>query len=135
MVTKKRKAAKPRTRRVYRAAARKTYRRKKSGITDIPAAAATVALVAANYNGIKTAWNYAKSSSSAGLTKGLYNLAMTNGAGAKAARSALIGKQALIRDAVAVAGGYVAGEVAKKYAPGVIKRPMGKIAKKIPKVF
>lgn len=133
MVTKKRKAAKTRT--VYRSAPKKIYRRKKSGMADIPAAAATVALVAANYNGIKTAWNYAKTSSSAGLTKGLYNLAMTNGAGAKAARSALIGKQALIRDAVAVAGGYVAGEVAKKYAPGVIKRPMGKLAKKIPKVF
>ena len=133
MVTKKRKAAKTRT--VYRSAPKKIYRRKKSGMADIPAAAATVALVAANYNGIKTAWNYAKTSSSAGLTKGLYNLAMTNGSGAKAARSALIGKQALIRDAVAVAGGYVAGEVAKKYAPGVIKRPMGKIAKKIPKVF
>lgn len=133
MVTKKSKVAKTRT--VYRSAPKKIYRRKKSGMADIPAAAATVALAAVNYNGVKKAVNYVQSSSSAGLTGGVRNLIMGSGSGAKAARSALIGKDALIRDAVAVAGGYVAGEVAKKYAPGVIKRPMGKIAKKIPKVF
>ena len=131
MVTKKSKAAKTRT--VYRSAPKKIYRRKKSGITDIPAAAATVALAAVNATAIKNAVDYIGTASS--VTKGIQNYTMGQGAGAKKLRAQLIGKDALIRDAVAVAGGYVAGEIVKKYAPGVIKRPMGKIAKKIPKVF
>ena len=134
MVTKKRKASRPKTRTVYRTAPRKAYR-KKSGVTMIPSAAATVALAAVNYNGVKKAVNYVQSSSSAGLTGGVRNLVMGSGSGAKAARSALIGKDALIKDAVAVAGGYLAGELVKKYAPSVIKSPMGKLAKKIPKVI
>ena len=134
MVTKKRKASRPKTRTVYRTAPRKAYR-KKSGVTMIPSAAATVALAAVNYDGVKKAYNYVTTSSQKGIVGGVRNLAMGSGSGAKAARSALIGKDALIKDAVAVAGGYLAGELVKKYAPSVIKSPMGKLAKKIPKVI
>lgn len=105
----------------------------------IPAAAATVALVAVN----------------AGKAKQLYRAINNNGKQATLpamiarTKEGLLGKNnwvngnmkafisadALVMDAVAVAGGYVGGEIIKKYAPGVIKRPLGKIAKKIPKVF
>ena len=129
MVTKKRTARKARSRTVYRTAAKKTYRRKKSGITDIPAAAATVALVAVNANAIKDYANYLKT----------YGSVITHkdpiGDFAARMQKTFVNKQQIIKDAAAIAGGYVGGEVVKKYAPSVLKSPLGKIAKKIPKVF
>lgn len=134
MVNRKKAPVKARTRTVYRYKKRASPRRK-SGIPMIPSAMASAALVAANYNGIANAWKYVNSSSSAGLLAGARNLAMGTGSGAKAARAGLIGKDALVKDAIAIGGGYLAGEIVKKYAPGVIKRPAGKLAKKIPKVI
>lgn len=129
MVTKRKTARKARSRTVYRTAAKKTYRRKKSGITDIPAAAATVALVAVNANAIKDYANYLKT----------YGSVITHkdpvGDFAVRMQKTFVNKQQIIKDAAAIAGGYVGGEIVKKYAPTVIKSPMGKIAKKIPKVF
>lgn len=128
MVTKKRTARKARSRTVYRTAAKRTYR-KKSGITDIPAAAATVALAAVNANAIKDYANYLKT----------YGSVITHkdpvGDFAVRMQKTFVNKQQIIKDAAAIAGGYVGGEIVKKYAPSVIKSPMGKIAKKIPKVF
>ncbi len=125
MVTKKRRASRPKTRTVYRTAPRKTYRRK-SGITDIPAAAATVALVAANVQPIK---NFVNISNQWGWFKNPRAVAI------HVKDSGLLSQQQLVKDAVAVAGGYIGGEVVKKYAPSVIKSPLGKLAKKLPKVF
>ena len=129
MVTKNKTAKKARSRTVYRTAAKKTYRRKKSGITDIPAAAATVALVAVNANAIKDYANYLKT----------YGSVITHkdpvGDFAARMQKTFVNKQQIIKDAAAIAGGYVGGEVVKKYAPSVLKSPLGKIAKKIPKVF
>lgn len=101
----------------------------------IPSAMATAALVAVNYDGIRNAYKYVMSSSQSGIVGGVRNLATGTGSGAKAARAGLISKNALVKDAVAIAGGYIGGEIVKKYAPSVIKAPLGKIAKKIPKVF
>ena len=135
MVTKKRTAAKARTRTVYRTAPKKRVYRKKSGTSMIPSAMATAALVAVNLDGIKAAYNYSINSSTKGPVAGFKNYLMAPTSGAKAARAKLIGKDALVKDAIAIGGGYVAGEIAKKYAPGVIKRPLAKISKKIPKVI
>lgn len=129
MVTKRKTARKARSRTVYRTAAKKTYRRKKSGITDIPAAAATVALAAVNVDAVKQYANYFKSYGS------VVNMPNPAGAFVNRMQKTFINKQQIIKDAAAIAGGYVGGEIVKKYAPAVIKSPMGKIAKKIPKVF
>ena len=128
MVTKK----KPAKRAAPRAAPKKrATRRNKSGITRIPDAAATVGLVVANAGLIGRTLDKV---SSDGI-KAIPNLVMGSGSDYKWLRQQFIKPEQLVKDAVGVAGGYVAGEIAKKYAPGFIKRPMGKIAKKIPKVF
>lgn len=127
-------ASRAKTRTVYVNAPRK--RRAKSGYDKIPSAMATVGLVAVNFDGLKKVYNYVTTSSpQGGVIKGVQNFLFTNGAGAKTARSALISKDALIKDGIAIAGGYIGGEVVKKYAPTVIKKPVGLLAKKIPKVI
>lgn len=134
MVTKKRNAAKAKTRTVYRTAKKRVYR-KKSGTSMIPSAMATAALVAANLDGIKAAYDYSINSSTRGPVAGFKNYLMAPTAGAKAARAKLIGKDALVKDALAIGGGYIGGEVVKRFAPNFIKAPLGKLAKKIPKVI
>ena len=105
------------------AAPKKVYRRRaKSGVQYIPAA---MALVAANADNIKHVVNNIQTH---GLTKSAkYYLTNSKGYGR------FIGADQLVKDAMYYAGGYVAGEIAKKYAPSVIKTPMGKLAKKIPR--
>ena len=125
MVKRKTTSRKAASRRIYRAAPKKTYRRK-SGVTDIPAAAATVALVAANAKPIK---NFVNISNQWGWFKNPKAVAI------HVKDSGLLSQQQLVKDAMAVAGGYIGGEVVKKYAPSVIKSPLGKLAKKLPKVF
>lgn len=132
MVNRKKAPVKVRTRTVYRQKKRAAPRRK-SGIPMIPSAMATAALAAVNYNAAVKAAQYIGSASS--LTKGVQNFALGQGAGAKQLRQNFYSKDALVRDAIAIGGGYVAGEIVKKYAPAVVKRPLGKIAKKIPKVI
>lgn len=134
MVTKKRSPVKAKTRTVYRTAKKRTYRRK-SGTAMIPSAMASAALVAVNLDGIKAAYNYATTSSSKGVAQGVKNYLLAPTSGAKAARAKLIGKDALVKDAIAIGGGYVGGEIVKRYAPAFIKAPLGKLSKKIPKVI
>lgn len=132
MVTKK-KTGGAKKKAAPKAAAKRTYK-KKSEASYIPGAMATAALVAVNYDGLVKAADYVQKSSSQGLVKGVENFAMGTGSGAKQARARLIGKEALVKDAIAIGGGYLAGEIVRKYAPSVIKKPIAKISKKIPRV-
>lgn len=51
-----------------------------------------------------------------------------------AARAA-IQPDRLKSDAIHAVGGYAAGWAVKNYAPRIVKEPLGKIAKKIPRVL
>lgn len=124
MVTKKRTVK--RTRRAAPRAAPRRRSYKKSGISMIPAAAATVGLVAANVNNFKVDANIIGNRGIATTAK--------NAIGWKL-YSKYISTDQLTKDAIGFVGGYVAGAVVQKYAPSVIKSPLGKIAKKIPKVI
>ena len=133
MVTKKKTTKK---RAAPRAAApkRRTYR-KKSDSAAIPGAAATAALVAVNYPNI-VGLVHAINNNGAAKPAEMIKRAIPGNSGWVTERyGKFVSKDALITDAAAVAGGYIAGEVIKKYAPGIIKRPIAKISKKIPKVF
>ena len=115
---RKRASAAP-VKRIYR-------RRKNSGITQIPAAMATAGLVFANANNIKEDLDKIGQIGLGKMAKvyiprGYYKKYINGGQ--------------LINDAVYTVGGMIAGEAVRKYAPSIIKKPMGKIAKKIPKVF
>lgn len=133
MVTKKGTTAKTTTRRApaRRAAASTGRRHKKSDMSYIPSAAATVGLVMANKDIVRRAIDKV----SADGLQAIPNLVLSKSSDYKWLRQQVIKPEQLVKDAVGLAGGYVAGEIAKKYAPGVIKRPMGKLAKKIPKVI
>lgn len=130
MVTKKRKAATVRTRTVYRAKPRK--RKSSTGYDKIAPAMATAALVAVN---AKPAVKLFNEATVRGYSYKEVMNRLKNDNGTKAAIKDVIGVPALTRDAIALAGGYVGGEIIRKYAPTVIKRPIAKIAKKIPKVI
>lgn len=124
MVTKKRTVKKTRRAAPRAAPRRRSY--KKSGISMIPAAAATVGLVAANVNNFKVDANII---GNRGLATTAKNAISWN------LYKKYISTDQLTKDAIGFVGGYVAGAVVQKYAPSVIKSPLGKIAKKIPKVF
>lgn len=115
------------TRTVYRAAPKKKKRvsRNKNGYQSIAPAMATVALAAANAQNLK---DTADAFKKYGISKGAAVI-MDRG------WQKFVTKDQLIKDGVAVAGGYIGGELVKKYAPSVIKKPLGKLAKKIPKVI
>ena len=117
MAAKKKKSGNAAPRRYYAAPRkRKTYR-KKSGTAQIPAAAATVGVVVANKEPIM---NVVNNPSIAGVKS--------------SAQYALQPEQ--IKKTVIYGGvGLVAGAAIKKFAPKFIKAPLGKIAKKIPKVI
>ncbi len=103
-------------RRAYAAPKRRSYR-KKSGTTMIPAAAATVGAVYAMKEPIKTV---------------IQNMSVS---GVKSAAQQAVQVDTIKKTALYTAGAYVAGEALKRYAPKVVKSPLGKIAKKIPKFF
>ena len=103
-------------RRAYAAPKRRSYR-KKSGVTMIPAAAATVGAVVAMKEPIMTVIN---------------NMSVN---GVKSAVQKATTVETLKKTAIYTAGAYVAGEAVKRYAPKIIKTPAGKIAKKIPRFF
>lgn len=113
--TTRRKA--PAARRSYSAAPRKTYRRRKSGISDIPAAAATVGVAVAMKEPIMTVLN---------------NMSVS---GVKSAVQQATTVNTLKKTAIYGAAAYIGGEALKKYGPKIIKNPAGKIAKKLPKFF
>lgn len=115
MAKKGKRSAAPR-RSYYRGPKRKS-RRTKSGITQIPAAAATVGVVIANKDPI---------------------LNMVNNPsieGAKASVKYALQPEQVKKTVIGGAAGLVAGAAIKKFAPKFIKTPLGKVAKKIPKVF
>lgn len=99
------------------AAAPKKRSRRKSGVPQIPAAAVTVGLVVANKDPILNAVN---TMSIEGVKQSV--------------RMAVTPDQ-IKKDVIYGAGGLVVGAAIKKFAPNFIKSPMGKLAKKIPKVF
>ena len=123
MVTKKKKAGTARTRTVYRT--KKRVYRRKSDTAAIPGAMATVGLILANKQEIKNVLNYNQ-----GTLKGTMDAAVRV---VKSGR--LFTLDQLAKDAAYMAGGYVGGEVVKKYAPSVLKKPIAKISKKVPKII
>ena len=117
MAKKKRSSSGSGPRRSYAAAPRKKRSRRKSGVPQIPAAAVTVGLVVANKDPILNAVN---TMSIEGVKQSV--------------RMAVTPEQ-IKKDVIYGAGGLVVGAAIKKFAPSFIKSPMGKLAKKIPKVF
>lgn len=115
------------TRTVYRAAPKKKKRvsRNKNGYQSIAPAMATVGLVAANAANIGDTIGAIKKY---GMSKGVSVIADRGW-------QKFVTKDQLVKDGLYLAGGYIGGEIVKKYAPSVIKKPIGKIAKKIPKVI
>lgn len=113
----KKKRSSSGARRSYAAAPKKRSNRRKSGVPQIPAAAVTVGLVVANKDPILNAVN---TMSIEGVKQSV--------------RMAVTPEQ-IKKDVIYGAGGLVVGAAIKKFAPSFIKSPMGKLAKKIPKVF
>lgn len=116
------------TRKTARSAApaKRIYRRRaKSGTQYIPAAMATVGLVAANIPQLKVGMKNIQTRGVIGAVDHFVN----DGAYKK-----YIEFNALKKDAIYYAGGYLAGEAVRRYAPKMIKAPLGKLAKKIPRV-
>lgn len=114
-MAKKGKKSGAKTRTVY--VTKKKSRRTKSGVTQIPAAAATVGVVIANKDPIMNVVNDMS-------IQGVKN----------SARYALQPEQ-IKKTVVHGAAGLVIGAGIKKFAPRFIKSPLGKVAKKIPKFF
>ncbi len=117
MAKKKKSSSGSGARRSYAAAPKKKRSKKKSGVPQIPAAAVTVGLVVANKDPILNAVN---TMSIEGVKQSV--------------RMAVTPEQ-IKKDVIYGAGGLVVGAAIKKFAPSFIKSPMGKLAKKIPKVF
>lgn len=116
MAAKKKKGnSGTKTRTVY--VQKKKTRRTKSGVTQIPAAAATVGVVIANKDPIMNVVNDMS-------IQGVKN----------SAKYALQPEQ-IKKTVVYGAAGLMAGAAIKKFAPKFIKTPLGKVAKKIPKVI
>lgn len=116
MTAKKKRSNAPAARRTYAAAPRRRSRRK-SGVPQIPAAAVTVALVAANKDPIMNVVN------------------TMSVEGVKNSIRAAVTPEQIKKDVIYGGAGLVAGAAIKKFAPNFIKSPLGKLAKKIPKVF
>lgn len=114
---KRRTATRTAAPRRYYAAPKKRSRRTKSGVTQIPAAAATVGVAIANKDAIMNVVNNPSIESMK-----------------TSARYALQPEQ-LKKDVVYGAVGLGVGAGIKKFAPKFLKTPIGKIAKKIPKFF
>lgn len=127
MVKKKTTAkttAKTTRRRASRTTAAPRRRRTKTGVSMIPAAAATVGLAYANKDYLKYTMTV--------LTNGSkfddkINWAMRN-------YPNMLKSDRLVKDAVYMGAAYLGGSVIQKYAPSVIKKPLGAISKKIPRI-
>ena len=104
-------------RRSYAAAPRRRSPRKKSGVPMIPAAAMTVGLVAANKDAIMNVVN---------------DMSVN---GVKNSIRYAVQPEQIKKDVIYAGAGLVAGAAIKKFAPNFIKTPLGKLAKKIPKVI
>ena len=118
MAAKKKKSGGTKTKTVYRTVqAKKKRRSNPTGVKDIPAAMLTVGVVAANAAPIRTA---------------ISNMSI---AGLKQAANEAIQPEQLKKTAVNAIGWTVAGYAVQKFAPKIIKKPLGMIAKKIKAVF
>ena len=117
MAAKKKRSSGAPQRRYYAAPKKRSGRRRKSGVPQIPAAAVTVALVAANKDPIMNVVN------------------TMSVEGVKQSIRAAVTPEQIKKDVIYGGAGLVAGAAIKKFAPAFIKTPLGKIAKKIPKVF
>ncbi len=114
------------TRTVYRAAPKKKRSNgNKNGYKSIGPAMGTVGLALANAQNISDTVGALKKY---GLSKGVAVIADRGW-------QKYVTKDQLVKDGLYLAGGYMGGELVKKYAPAFIKKPLGKIAKKIPKVI
>ena len=96
---------------------KKRSRRTKSGVPQIPAAAATVGVAVANKDAIMNVVN---------------NPSID---GVKTSVRYAMQPEQIKKDVVYGGVGLVAGAAIKKFAPKFIKTPLGRIAKKIPKFF
>lgn len=113
---KKKSGTATKTRTVY-VTPKRTRSRKKSGVSQIPAAAATVGLVASHMNSVD------------------YMLRNPNLHAAKETAKYLLKPEEIKKSLIGAGVGYLAGVGIKKFAPKIIKTPAGKLAKKIPRVF
>lgn len=139
MVTKRKSPVKARTRTVYRAAPRKRSTSKKAPqYANIPAAAATVALAAVNVNNFKGLMRSVSNNGRSPIAD--YPARFYRGFTGKndwvsENMKKFVSSESLVKDGIAIVGGYIGGELVRKYAPTVLKKPIAKIAKKIPKVM
>ena len=117
MAAKKRKSSAAAPRRRYYAAPRRRGRRTKSGISQIPAAGATVGVAIANKDAVMNVFNNPSIES------------------VKASTRYALQPEQIKKDVIYGGVGLVAGAAIKKFAPSALKTPLGKIAKKIPKFF
>lgn len=118
MAARKRRTTKTRSaapRRYYAAPKRRS--RRKSGVTQIPAAAATVGVAIANKDAIMNVVNNPSIESM------------------KTSAKYALQPEQIKKDVVYGAVGLGVGAGIKKFAPRFLKTPLGKIAKKIPKFF
>lgn len=115
MAAKKKGSSSSKTRTVY-VTKKKQYRRK-SGTAQIPAAAATIGMVIANKDPIMNVVNNPSIDS------------------AKQSFKYALQPEQIKKTVIHGAAGLVIGAGVKKFAPKAIKTPLGKIAKKIPKVI
>lgn len=106
----------PRRRATTTTARRRSYRRK-SDSSYIPSAGGTVGLAYANMNAIQTV---------------IGDMSIN---GVKTAIKQATTPDQLKKTAIYTVGGLLAGEAVKRFAPNVIKKPLGKIAKKVPRVI
>ena len=116
MAAKRRKATRSASPRRYYGPKRK-QRRTKSGVSQIPAAGATVGVVIANKDAIENVINNPSIESM------------------KTSAKYALQPEQLKKDVVYGAVGFGVGAGIRKFAPKFLKTPLGKIAKKIPKFF
>ena len=117
MATRRKRSTTRSAPRRYYAAPRRRARSTKSGVTQIPAAAATVGVAIANKDAIMNVVN----SPSVDSVKSSIRYALQ--------------PEQIKNDVIYGAAGLVAGAAIKKFAPRAIKTPLGKLAKKVPKFF
>lgn len=114
-MAKRKTRAAPRRR--LSSAPRRRASHKKSDAMYIPAAAATAGLIYANLPVIR---NVVGNPSIDGV---------------KSAAMQAVQVDQLKKTAAYTIGAGVAGEAIKKFAPSIVKKPLGKVAKKMPRVF
>lgn len=96
---------------------KKKSRRKKSGVSQIPAAGVSVGLAVANKDAVMNVVNNPSIDS------------------VKSSVRYALQPEQIKKDIVYGGVGLMAGAAIKKFAPKFIKTPLGKVAKKIPKVI